>query len=234
MFGLFKKKNTADDPVGGDDSPGVLPFGYKMSWLAVRGEPPQVMQALAIAEPRDVSWGEALRVVSILAYPQPQIRVFVTPAIAGWTLVVGWALPQLDRGMSDSFLRLTRALAPFERACFFATHRVVEGHAWAIIERGEIVRAFCYVGESGEVLVNEGAQTADEQSLGLPALGGLGPAEATEALFAAAEEGGELPTEEWVATLAQKWSVNPTALDTMGLPPSMVTLGSLPRELISP
>jgi hypothetical protein len=215
-------------------------FGYKTSWLAVRGEPDAVIEALELHDTRKLSWTEGLRVVHILAHPQPQIRVLVSPQILGWTFVVGWALPQIDvhphenKRKFEAFTSFIVALGNrFDDVQFFASHRVVDYHAWARVTGGTIVRVFSYVGESGEVLTNIGVQTEEERVLGLADLEELSAEEATERLFASAENGGELPNEESVVQIARAWSVDPTDLDTMGLPESSVILGSLPAKFVA-
>ena len=70
---------------------------------------------------------------------------------------------------------------------FFATHRVVEGHAWVRALPSTLMRAFCYIGESGEIIFNFGKRSPDERKL-------------------------STPNENDVMHLAGKWSIDPTRL----------------------
>ena len=52
---------------------------------------------------------------------------------------------------------------------FFATHRVTELHRWQRAADGELVRAFGYVGQTGEVTSWHGDPDPAERDAGLPA-----------------------------------------------------------------
>jgi len=174
-------------------------FGYKMSWLAVRSaEPGQVLTALGIEGAKPSSWQEGIDAVyasgSSLGHP-----VFVTPTLDGWVLVVS---PGFFEEASDADPeRLGRFVTDVARRLgtdvqFFATHRVVEGHAWAWADEGGLKRAFYYMGEVDECLVDIGAKTPHEETLGcVPPVGEAVPDEAT------------------VMSVAGSWSLDPTELE---------------------
>jgi hypothetical protein len=73
---------------------------------------------------------------------------------------------------------------------FFATHRVTEAHSWARARPSGLERAYGYVGETGETVMDEGPRTAEELA--------LDP---------------DIPDEEDVMALAAAWSVDPTSFE---------------------
>ena len=136
--------------------------------------------------------------------------VFVTSPVRGWVLCVGQTLFAFADARPPLFGDLVARLSA-ELRCdvqFFCTHRIVEAYGWARALEGKLVRAYLYVGESGETVVNYGMPTPDELHLGF-ALFSPGAADQPN--------GGQIsyPTEEDVLRLAGRWSLNPTKLPPM-------------------
>jgi hypothetical protein len=100
----------------------------------------------------------------------------------------------------------------FEEAHAYATHRVIEYHHWMVAKEGRLLRRFVYLGESGEVLANEGALTAAERKL---------------RFF-------DLPQERWqpnetdVMTIASACSFDLTRLSSQSGPAKLGVLGRIP------
>ncbi len=82
---------------------------------------------------------------------------------------------------------------------FFMTHRVVELHHWERAVDGKLLRAFEYLGESGEITDWRGPPDEAEVAIGIPA--------------ALDDESEVLVSEMDVMRLAARWSLDPTALD---------------------
>ncbi|MCZ8521780.1 hypothetical protein [Paenibacillus sp. KR2-11] len=192
-----------EDASAVDASPDVpVPFGYKSQWYAVRSTDTQaVAEAFDLREALPCNWNSGLRRASDFT------GVFVTPPLRGWILVVGWSLPDLSSPQGEPYSvtsLLQRLSRDFGEAHYYATHRVVEYHAWAQATGGELVRGYAYAGESEETVLDIGERTAEERELGLSYGSSL-------------EEGEEdddvrmRPTEEDVVRLAGLWSVNPLA-----------------------
>src|SRR5579872_174258 len=119
--------------------------------------------------------------------------VFVTPSIAEWTVALG-NLPEAD---NSRFVPLMERLSQrFHQAYYFGTHRVVEYQAWAIAKEGKVRRAFAWVGERGEFLLNIGRRTPEELELAT----GI-------------EDFERAPDEEIVLNLASRWVFDPRELD---------------------
>ena len=199
------------------DSP--VPFGYKISWFAVRSpDSLAVASALGFAHPDRTSWARGIE----SAYAG---SVFITPPIEGWTLVVGDAVaPGVEQADGNWRSNLIELSERFGEVQMFATHRVVELHGWAIARGGSVERAYCYVGESGEVRYDEGEQTAAEQSLGF-AFGDPDCPEAEDDSYW--ERDSLFPDEGSVMALAGKWSVSPIELSERSGSPG---LGLVPES----
>lgn len=178
---------TADRMVG---------FGSKQAWLAIRdGDPARVMDALGLRDLGPVPWREGVD----LAYLTDD-RLVLTPALPGsgdgrWLLVAGrWLLragARVDVGDLSASLGTEVQL--------FATYRVGESHRWERAVDGELVRAFGYLGETGEVTEWLGEPDEAERAIGLP-----------DRLD---EEADLLVSEPDVLRMAGAWSVDPSALD---------------------
>jgi len=173
------------EPPGNDEAP--ISFGYKTAWIAVPSEDGrEVARVLGLERMNQYSWKAGLE----NAYSHR--GVFVTPPIGRWTIAVG-ALP--DAGDSRFVPMLESLSRTFHRAFYFGTHRVVEYQAWAIAEAGQISRAFAWVGDRGEFLLNIGERTPEEVELGT----GL-------------EDFENAPNEETVLELASRWVLDPRTL----------------------
>src|SRR5687768_8664011 len=76
-----------------------VPFGYKIAWLALSTtDQDAVLRSLQLVNATEASWlagvdvayGDAGNLVGIL-FAAPA-KVFVSPTVNGWTLVVGWPI----------------------------------------------------------------------------------------------------------------------------------------------
>ena len=168
-------------------------FGGKQAWLAVAGaEPVEVMAALGLRDLGPVRWRDGMDVAHLT-----DDRVAVTPPLPGardtaWVLVVGRRLI----GVPPDVVALSERLGA--EVQYFATHRVTESHRWQRAVKGELVRAFGYVGQSGEVTSWFGEPDPAERDAGLPGV--------------LDEETSVLVGEQDVMRVAAAWSIDPTTL----------------------
>ena len=163
------------------------PFGYKTGWLAARTtDSAAVRRALGLKDPVIANWESGLELAGASG------KVFVTPVLDGFVLVIG--VTDLLSGTR----RLDAIGRQFPEVQYFVTHRVTEYHGWARYEGGVCTRRYAWVGESGQVLCNDGPLTEQELSLGF-------------ARFPASDrdEAALLPGEEDVRRLAAAWGVDP-------------------------
>jgi hypothetical protein len=167
-------------------------FGYKTSWLAIDSEDTQaVVQALGLIRVERSSWAEGL-----------YKGTFVAPPILGWTLVEG-IRPEAGDPKFRFFLE--GLSSRFSEVQYFGTHRVVGYQAWAMAVDGRVVRGYGWLGERGEVLLDVGAKTPEEEELGFRFIN-LDTADGDW-------EGVETPGEEDVMRIAGRWSLNPQEID---------------------
>lgn len=173
----------------------MVGFGGKQAWLAVRGTAAvPVLEALGLRDLGEVPWREGVD----LAYLTDD-RVAVTPPLVGardtrWVVAAGRYLlrPDTTVDVVDLSARLHTEVQ------FFATHRVTELHRWQRAVDGDLVRAFGYVGQTGEVTSWHGDPDPAERDAGLPAV---------------FDEGSTvLVSESDVRKVANAWSIDPTTL----------------------
>lgn len=179
------------------------PFGFKCSWLAVKTtDAQQVIQKLNLRNVRQANWTSGLAA----AYEMDG-EVFVTPALGEWVLVIGQSLPTAGgEGHPDEITPMIQSLSSvFEEVQYFSTHRTVEYHAWAKVQNGETIRAYAYLGESGETIWDQGEMTEEEKELDIQT---------------------DFPDEEDVLQLAAKWSVDP-AFEEQSYSPETGWIGKL-------
>ena len=178
----------------------MVGFGGKQAWLAVRDEPGRddqagaLLAALGLRDLGEVPWRDGLDLVHLT-----DDRVAVTPPLPGardtsWRLAAGRWLLRPDTAVDVAGLSATLGT----EVQFFATHRVTELHRWQRAAGGELIRAFGYVGQTGEVTSWFGEPGPAERDAGLPA--------------ELDEETTVLVGEKDVLKVADAWSVDPTTL----------------------
>jgi hypothetical protein len=173
----------------------MVGFGGKQAWLAVASHDQEAL--LAALELRDlgpVPWREGID----LAYLTDD-RVAITPPLPGardtdWILATGRRL--MRPGVSVDVVGLSATLGA--EVQYFATHRVTELHRWQRAAGGELIRAFGYVGQTGEVTSWHGEPGPAERDAGLPA--------------ELDDESTVLVGEKDVLKVAAAWSIDPTTL----------------------
>lgn len=169
-------------------------FGGKQAWLAVaEAQPEAVRTALGLRDLGTVRWRDGLDLAHLNGD-----RVAVTPPLPGargtsWVLAFGrWLMTP-----APDVIGLSAALDT--EVQYFATHRVTELHRWQRAVKGDLVRAFGYVGQTGEVTSWSGEPGPAEREAGLP--GEFDPEESTI-----------LVSERDVFRVAAAWSIDPTTL----------------------
>ena len=114
-----------------------VPFGYKCSWLCVKADSPEeVIEKVGLKNPRVSNWNDGV---------YGDCGTFVSPVLDGYVLVVNWGDDILDTDPA----RLDGLAKKFPELQFFATHRVVEYHAWVRYIDGEMVRGYGYCCDIG-------------------------------------------------------------------------------------
>lgn len=203
------------------DGERITGFGYKNAWLAVQGgSADEIIAALGLRDRGDIGWNAGLDHAYEYIYPGYGRYLFITPPIDGWTLCVSLRLFEFSEGRSGAFSKLATRLSRDLNTTvqYFATHRVVDAHVWALAQNGELIRAFSYVGESGETLVDIGPQTEAEVSLGFAFFDERLPEAQDNAYWDRTDL--SFPREYHVMALAAAWSLAPPDLQDRLIPSS--------------
>lgn len=170
-----------------------VPFGYKTAWLAVQTKDSAALAALLGDHQVRANWTTGLPYAM-----EVEGAWFVSPPLDDWTLGIGDGA--FSYACAEGFDALRELAAHFPAMQFFASHRVSDGYSWARFENGKCLRAYCFLGDRGEVVWDEGNLTQEECALGFDALPRLGEEWSEETRF---------PTEEDVVNLAAAWSIDP-------------------------
>jgi hypothetical protein len=208
-------------------------FGYKTLWFAVKtSDPASVIDALAFGEATPANWETGLAAAYAHGGPKiPEAWAFVSPPIDGWVLAMSVQFPypvagDAHKGIGEKFdVIFSRLMKQFDDVQFFGSHRVVGFVTWARARNGEPVRIFGFT--DGEVLANDGAQTAEEAQLGLTDLSGLSLADACDKIF----DTETFPDEGEVVELAGLWSIDPSLLSDQDHPPGTGFVVRVPDDL---
>lgn len=206
-----KIEATPDLPVG---------FGDKCTWYALPTiDTSAVADAIKLNDAQPCGWSQGIHA----AYDQ---SVFITPPVEGWTFVVGFSLaPSTDDISPILQSRLETLSQIFGTALCFSTHRVVEFHLWAKAVKGSLIRAYGYVGESGETFWDEGEMTPEEQQLGFAFFDPKSPEAEDDDYWERTDL--SYPDEDSVMFIADAWSISPIQLEQYAgdLAPSLGLLG---------
>ncbi len=199
-----------------DDRPEAL-WGCWNHWIAVPGgDQAGIIKALGLVDPRPVTFALGNDIVDADGHGRDPddgsgyARVFVTPELDGWTLVLGaWCDPCGEERSAD-VLRLCGELSRrYGQAQAYYYGGRGDGSAWLVAERGAVLRRYRRTGEEDDELLTLGAPLPYERDrrteLGLPPERHPGASDEDE--------------EEWQDTahdlapeLAAALSVNPLAI----------------------
>ncbi|HZM80642.1 MAG TPA: hypothetical protein VFC19_33385 [Candidatus Limnocylindrales bacterium] len=179
-------------------------FGYKTSWIAVRGRTPEeVADALGLTDRRPMAYAEG----TDAAY---RAGVYVAPPVQGWILAHGRVDRTIDvksAQMLDWLSDLSKSLGTVQ---YFGTHRVTDWHEWAWAEHGSIVRAYAF--SEGDVALFVGDVTGAERMVGK----GLRDHEPDMDSWSDEQWDSwyeSAPGERHVMRIAGMWSVDPMSFD---------------------
>jgi hypothetical protein len=185
-----------------ESSDAPVDFGYKWYWYIVKShETEKIAEVINLQNIIVQFWKEGIDAAR-------NGYVFITPAVNGWSFIVGnlptigeyldinaRELPQLKK-----FLELLSS--HFGEAQFFFTFRTSELHGWAKAVNGKMERIYVFAFDAGTLAI-EGEPTAFEKEFRL-ANTLAGDKLFDEELFE--------PREEFVMSVAENWSINPSTL----------------------
>jgi hypothetical protein len=177
----------------------VCPFRWPGAWLAVKSRNPLAVQsALGLHNPKPCSLIQGLA---------GEEKLFISPPVKGWILVIGSGLPDPSEDVDVCFRFLQDLSRKLGKVQFFSASRVLHYHAWVKADGGRIHRAYAW---AGKTLWIQGPASAAEKELQLKCFGYLESAE--PAVF------GQLDAASFnadkVPLLAARWSIDPGRIDS--------------------
>jgi hypothetical protein len=132
----------------------TAPIKRPQTWLVVRGRSLlQVKSALAVANAKPWPVADAL---------DTEQRIFISPPVKGWVLVVGTDLPDPAEDVDACFRFIQNASRRLGHVQFFSANPVLHQHAWIRAEKGKILRAYAW---AGRTLWKQGKRTPAEEEL---------------------------------------------------------------------
>ncbi len=199
----FRRRSQAPESYG-RPRPSNSVFDAPIRWLAIRCLDPQAVQAaLNLHNARSCSWSDALS--------KPfEPRLFISPPVDGWVLVMGCDLPDPTDDVDECFKFLTALSRKLGEVQFFHRHRAVSHHGWARLSEGKVLRAYAW---AGETLWNQGGPTEAERAARVRC---LAYGENSNVLGLAERDVMNSNTER-VIRIAAAWSLDPMSVDTSTL-----------------
>ena len=192
-------------------------FSAPPRWLAIKSGNPYVVQAaLGLNKPIPCSWEEGLSVAQ-------ERKLFISPSINGWVLVIGSRLPDPGDDVDLCFQFLSDLSRKVGHVQFFSVNRVVNHHAWVQLQHGQVLRAYAW---AGKTLWNQGRKSTAEMELGLRC---FEYAQAPEPAQYTQSDPLQHNTER-VCLLARRWSIDPAAVDARRLKESPGIAGEISRS----
>ena len=192
-------------------------FPVPSRWLAIRSGNPQLVQAaLGLHNPVPCSWAEGLSATY-------EKKLFISPPIQGWILVMGSNLPEPGEDVDKCFrflLDLSRKLGQVQ---YFSINRAVNHHAWVHADQGHVQRAYAW---AGKTLWNQGKVTRAEIELALKC---FAYGEGEDRIDYGKIDPAAVNTER-VPLLASRWSLDPTAIDARMLKENQGITGQFSRS----
>jgi hypothetical protein len=157
-----------DHPIALDD----------ISWLAVKGGHPEaLLRLLALTDPAPATWQRGLNAVGGDYFDGPPAwaelsRVFITPAVRGWRLIIGgWVAAGPMRRAPDDHRNSWRRVAgycrrlsrEFGQAHAFTDQGRMDWFSWILARDGRVYRQMVF--EDDEFLTDRGKPTTIEAQL---------------------------------------------------------------------
>ena len=181
-----------------NESPALSQTFRPACWLAIKSRSlVKVQSALGLHNAKPCSLAEGM---------SGGEKLFISPPINGWILVMGAGLPEPSDDVDICFrfvMNLSRKLGEVQ---LFNSSRVLLYHAWVFADRGRVVRAYAW---AGKTIWKQGLRTSAERELDLKC---FDYTEASERSFFS-ESDVIAANVEKVHLLAARWSLDPACID---------------------
>lgn len=200
------------------------PFGYRMSWIAIKStRTSEIAAHLGLTDATPANWNSGIG--TIYDNQLSDTYVFVTPPVKGWTFVAGLPLPHpWGTSFADKLTPMLLNLSKtFGEAHYFAAFPIIDFFGWARFHNGRLIRGFV-IGDEG-IIWDRGRLTPEEKTLGLKFYDLRGIKDRK------GDAGGAIvlyPTEDQVLRLAAGWGIAPLRLDKLAVEPALGIIARAP------
>jgi hypothetical protein len=192
-------------------------FDRPTRWMAVRCSNPQKVQmALGLHNPTPCPLSEGFSRLG-------DHKLFISPPVKGWILVVGNSLPDVADDVDKLFRFLMKVANDLGSIQYFSANRVLNHHSWVRIENNRVYRAYAW---AGETLWNQGDRTAAEKELELKTYEYCD----NPLPYPFTARDSHVANTEKVMQLAARWSIDPMAVNNQNLRASIGIAGDLSRR----
>lgn len=221
LAGIWKKRSLRNsarkNPLS--DSPDTAPFLFDRPtrWMAIKCTNLQKVQgALGLHNPTPCPLSEGFSRLS-------DQKLFISPPVKGWILVVGNSLPDVSDDVDNAFRFIMKVANDLGSVQYFSANRVLSHHAWVRIENNRVYRAYAW---AGETIWNQGERTAAEKELALKCYEYCD----TPLPYPFTARDSHVANTEKVMQLAARWSIDPMAVNNQNLRASIGIAGDLSRR----
>ena len=222
LAGIWKKRSARKSPrpeAAPDTHDLATPFLFDRPtrWMAVKCSNLQKVQnALGLNNPTPCPLSEGFSRLG-------EHKLFISPPVKGWILVVGNSLPDVNEDVDKLFRFLMRVGHELGSVQYFSANRVLNHHAWARIENNRVYRAYAW---AGETLWNQGDRTAAEKDLELKCYEYCD----NPLPYPFTARDSHVANTEKVMQLAARWSIDPMTVNNQNLRASIGIAGDLSRR----
>ena len=168
-------------------------------WLAIRsGNVAAIQETLGLSNPQRCTWKDGFAISGVE-------KLFISPPVNGWILVVGPALPAPEEDVDFCFHFISHISKRLGHVQFFSVNGALNHHCWVRAHTGRIERAYAWCGETQW---NQGPVTPEESVIGMEchkygiSIEDLDPKQITQLSNNTVN----------IPQLAARWSINPDAL----------------------
>ena len=168
-------------------------------WLAIRsGNVAAIQETLGLSNPQRCTWQDGFAISGVE-------KLFISPPVNGWILVVGPALPAPEEDVDFCFHFISHISKRLGHVQFFSINSALNHHCWVRAHTGRIERAYAWCGETQW---NQGPVTPEESVIGMEchqygiSIEDLDPKQITQLNNNTMN----------IPQLAARWSINPDAL----------------------
>jgi hypothetical protein len=207
LAGIWNRRNRragAKNLAATDSSELATPFLFDRPtrWLAVKCTNLQKVQnALGLNNPTPCPLSEGFSRLN-------DHKLFISPPVKGWILVVGNSLPDVSDDVDKAFRFIMRVASELGSVQYFSANRVLSHHAWVRIENNRVYRAYAW---AGETVWNQGERTAAEKELELKCYEYCD----SPLPYPFTARDSHVANTEKVMQLAARWSVDPMAVNNL-------------------